>query len=220
MSLLKPEFIEATTLDDAWHQAVYLLLNKGYRYKIDDGSYKGETRLEFDYVTIHITKPWEEPRLPQIPSHIGIPNPVAQDYVDDYFANYLMRGEKAENEEYTYGERLHISLDTCIDRYRRYGSGNNQLILQVGRPEDIQLPDPPCLRHIDTKVRDNVLHFVVYFRSWDLWGGFPANLAGFQLLKEYMAGEIGCEDGEMIVSSKSLHIYKYVEELAKMRFGK
>jgi len=34
-----------------------------------------------------------------------------------------------------------------------------------------------------------LLHFVLYFRSWDLWGGFPAKLAGIQLLKEYMASD-------------------------------
>ena len=57
----------------------------------------------------------------------------------------------------------------------------------------------------------------VYFRSWDLWGGLPANLAGIQQLKEYMAGQIGVDDGEMIVESKGLHLYGYAEELAKLR---
>ncbi len=45
----------------------------------------------------------------------------------------------------------------------------------------------------------------------------PANLAGIQTLKEYMAGEIGVEDGEMIVNTKGLHLYGYAEDLAKMR---
>ena len=53
--------------------------------------------------------------------------------------------------------------------------------------------------------------------SWDLFSGFPANLAGIQVLKEYMAGEIGVEDGEMIVESKGLHLYGYAEDLAKLR---
>jgi len=61
------------------------------------------------------------------------------------------------------------------------------------------------------------LNFVVYFRSWDLWSGFSANLGGIQLLKEYMAGEIGVEDGEIIASSKGLHLYDYTWELAKLR---
>jgi len=33
-------------------------------------------------------------------------------------------------------------------------------------------------------------------------------------LKEYMAGEIGVSDGELIASSKGLHLYEYSWELA------
>ncbi|MQY73647.1 MAG: thymidylate synthase, partial [Dehalococcoidia bacterium] len=65
-------------------------------------------------------------------------------------------------------------------------------------------------------VRHNRLNFVVYFRSWDLWAGFPSNLAAIQLLKEYMASEIGVEDGEIIAMSKGLHLYEYSWELAKI----
>ncbi|HQO78238.1 MAG TPA: thymidylate synthase, partial [Thermodesulfobacteriota bacterium] len=107
-----------------------------------------------------------------------------------------------------------------IRRFRTEGFGTNQIILQVGQPSDLLLNDPPCLRHIDLRIRDSMLHFFPYFRSWDLWGGFPANLAALQLLKEYMAMEIGVADGEIVAASKGLHIYKHVEELAKLRFGK
>ncbi|MGD9037387.1 MAG: hypothetical protein PVF10_12560, partial [Syntrophobacterales bacterium] len=49
------------------------------------------------------------------------------------------------------------------------------------------------------------------------WNGYPANLGGVQLLKEYMASEIGVGDGEMIVASKGLHIYDYAFDVARMR---
>ena len=80
-----------------------------------------------------------------------------------------------------------------------------------------EFPVHNCLRHIDTRIQDNALHFFVYFRSWDLWNGLPANLAGIQTLKEYMATEIGVNDGEMLVESKGLHLYGYAENLAKLR---
>ena len=79
------------------------------------------------------------------------------------------------------------------------------------------LKDPACLRAIDSRIQDGALHFVVYFRSWDIFSGLPANLAGIQILKEYMAGEIGVKDGEMIVESKGAHLYGYAERLAKLR---
>jgi thymidylate synthase len=37
-----------------------------------------------------------------------------------------------------------------------------------------------------------------------------------QLLKEYVASEIGVEDGELIALSKGLHLYDYTWELAKV----
>jgi thymidylate synthase len=36
-------------------------------------------------------------------------------------------------------------------------------------------------------------------------------------MKEYMASSIGVADGEIIASSKGLHLYDYVWELAKLR---
>jgi len=108
-------------------------------------------------------------------------------------------------------------IEWIIDTYKQHGARNNQMVLQVAEPTDITLIDPPCLRSIDTRIQDNKLHFIIYFRSWDLWGGLPANLAGIQHLKEYMANEIGVEDGEMIVESKGLHLYGYAEDLAKIR---
>ena len=89
--------------------------------------------------------------------------------------------------------------------------------MSVARPEDIELSDPPCLRSIDTRIKDGKLHFIVYFRSWELWSGMPANLGAIQLLKEYMSAEIGVEDGEIIASSKGLHLYSYAWDLSRQR---
>ncbi|MBL7053375.1 MAG: thymidylate synthase [Candidatus Portnoybacteria bacterium] len=81
-------------------------------------------------------------------------------------------------------------------------------------------PSSQCLRGIDTWIDKGKLHFWVYFRSWDHWGGFPVNLGGIQLMKEYMASQIGVEDGSLIVSSKDLHVYEHTWIVALMRLGK
>ena len=209
-------FIEARDLPDAWFQCVYQILEKGRTYTIDRGSYKGQKRLEFDYVTVHIKFPITRPLLPDIPPALGIPNPVATDYLDQYLP-YLMTSAKKEGEEYTYGEYLEPQIDEVIRMYREEGHGTNQAYMTVGEPRTIYLEDPPCLRGIDTRIKDNKLHFITYFRSWDLWNGFPANLGAIQLLKEYMAESIGVEDGEIIAASKGLHLYDYIWELAKLR---
>ncbi len=111
-------------------------------------------------------------------------------------------------------------IQQVIKDYKEKGYGTNQETMEIAMPSDITLQDPPCLRIVDTRIRYGKLHFMVYFRSWDLWGGFPSNLAGLQLVKKFMADEIGIEDGEMIASSKGLHLYKYAWELAEARAHK
>jgi len=106
-------------------------------------------------------------------------------------------------------------IELLIWTYKERGFRNNQMVLQVGHPADMLLKDPPCLRHVDTRIQDGKLHFFPYFRSWDLYSGFPANLAALQLMKEYVALCIGVDDGEMIATSKGLHLYGYVIDLAK-----
>jgi thymidylate synthase len=111
-------------------------------------------------------------------------------------------------------------MELMIWTYKNRGPRNNQMILQVGKPTDMLLTDPPCLRHIDTRIQDGRLHFFPYFRSWDLYGGFPANLAAIEMMKQYCAEQIGVENGEIIASSKGLHIYDYVFEIAEAIRGR
>jgi len=210
------EFITARDLPDAWFQCVYKILQVGREYVIQRGSYEGQKRLEFDYVTVHIKYPGTRPLIPDIPPHLGIPNPVAEGYLEEYLP-YLMTSKKRPGEDYTYGQYLEEQIKEVIRMYREDGFNTNQAYMTVGDPNSIYLKDPPCLRGIDTRIQEGKLHFIVYFRSWDLWNGFPANLGAIQLLKEYMAQEIGVDDGEIIASSKGLHLYDYVWELAKLR---
>ena len=257
--MLEPLFIKATNLSDAWFQTLYKCVEKGRSFTINRGSFAGQKRLEFDFMTIHITHPSSIPLIPKVNPALGFPDPVDEEYLDDYLP-YLMTGEEKEGESYTYGQRIckynldylpadykrlteiliqekeiwedsniliqennnyYINqMELMIWTYKNKGYRNNQMILQVGQPSDMTLIDPPCLRHIDTRIQDGKLHFFPYFRSWDLYGGFPANLAAIEMMKQYCAAQIGVENGEIIASSKGLHIYDYVFEIAEAIRGR
>ena len=174
--------------------------------------------------------------IPKMPEGSNIVPPVDDGYIEQYLP-YLMTSEIDPQEQYTYGSRIngHSYIyndrggETILDQYSHFVEllkktpGTNQAILQVGEPADMLLPDPPCLRHIDMRVKKHIdksyLIYYPYFRSWDLWGGFPANLAGIAVMQKAMADDIGVECGPMIASSKGLHLYGYVEEMAKLRRG-
>jgi thymidylate synthase len=204
--------VEARDLSEAWFLCLRKTLTQGHEYRVERGSYAGQRRKELDFVAVQIKNPGTRPLIPDVPQ--GVPPPTSMEYVESYLP-YLMTAHKGEGEQYTYGQYLEEQIPKVIKMYREDGFNTNQAFMAVGDKKSISLADPPCLRAIDTRIRDNRLHFIVYFRSWDLWAGFPSNLAAIQLLKEYMAGEIGVGDGEIIASSKGLHLYEYAWELAK-----
>ena len=210
--MVKISVIEARDLSEAWFLCLRQTLADGYEYKIDRGSYAGQRRKELDMAVVQVTYPGTRPLVPDVPP--GVPPPSTMEYVESYLP-YLMTAHRKKGEQYTYGQYLEKQIAEVIRMYREDGYNTNQAFMAVGDKESLSLPDPPCLRMIDTRVREGKLNFIVYFRSWDLWAGFPSNLAAIQLLKEYMAGEIGVEDGELIAMSKGLHLYEYAWELAK-----
>jgi thymidylate synthase len=167
------------------------------------------------------------------------------EYVEGYFANYLMDPKLEPNETYRYSTWLQPGVERVIEQLKD-APGNNQACISIGgyMPMEMEnvdtrqkLPnvafdtddmidpgtdqrDPACLRLVDFRLdQQNVLHMVVYFRSWDLWSGLPANLAGLQLLKEYVGQQLGAEDGSIIASSKGLHIYDHAIQVAASRVG-
>ncbi|ACZ61855.1 MULTISPECIES: thymidylate synthase [Dehalococcoides] len=213
---MKITSVEARDLSEAWFLCLRQVLTDGYEYTIERGSYSGQKRKELDMITVHIKNPGNRPLIPDVPP--GVPAPSTMEYIDNYLP-YLMTAHRAEGEQYTYGQYLEAQIAKVIKMYKETGFNTNQAFMTVGNPETLDLEDPPCLRSIDTRVRYGKLHFIIYFRSWDLWAGFPSNLAAIQMLKEYMAAEIGVEDGEIIAMSKGMHIYDYAWDIAKTAAG-
>jgi thymidylate synthase len=208
--------IKARDLSEAWFLSLRKTLTHGNEYKIDRGSYAGQRRKELGLVIVHIKNPATRPLIPDVPQ--GVPPPSTMEYVESYLP-YLMTAHRAKGEQYTYGQYLEKQIPEVIKMYKEQGPNTNQAYMTVGDEKSIFLTDPPCLRGIDTRIHDNKLSFIVYFRSWDLWAGFPSNLAAIQLMKEYMASEIGVDDGELIGISKGLHVYEYAWDLAKAAIG-
>ena len=207
--------INSLTISEAWWRALRACLAQGYEYTITSGSTgtQDKKRRELDMVAIQITKPGIRPLVPDVPA--GVPAPTDDAYLNDYL-HYLLTDAKAPDEEYTYGMYIQDQFAEVVEMYKRGGFETNQATITVGDKSSIYLGDPPCLRLIDTRVRYGALHWIVYFRSWDCWGGLPSNLGGLQLAKEMMADMIGVEDGELFAFSKGLHIYDSEWEVAEM----
>lgn len=242
--------IEATTLPDAWFQLIYNILEHGRDFTISQGSFAGSVRKEFDFVMIHIKRPFERdlegfPLVPEVPEGSNLTPPVDRAYLAQY-APYLLTGEIADGESYTYGSRLNYErlskgeidevirlkniifrdhcgsdelgkiiyqgkglsqVDLAIEVYREFPR-TNQMCLQVAKPKDMLLIDPPCLRHIDTRLQDGKLHFYPYFRSWDL---YCIDEKSEILTKDGWKGKDEVNIGDMVASlNEYLNVIEYV----------
>ena len=208
--------VEARDLNEAWFRCIREVVTHGYEYTIDKGSYAGRKRRELDMVMVQVLNPGIRPLAPTTSQGAA---PTTDTDIENYMT-YLMTDTKQPGEQYTYGADLAPQIEEVIKRYKKYGYENNQLCMSIGNRDSLFLTDPQCLRLIDTRVRYGALHFVVYFRSWDLYAGFPVNMGGLQLLKEYMASQIGVKDGELIAFSKGLHLYDHFWDLANSVIGR
>ena len=230
--------INATSIADAWFRLLYEVLPEAgasYRQEIQKGSFEGEQcRFQFPAAAILIQYPQVD-IVPVIPDGLGIPAPTTMEYIEDYFANYLMDPTLGENETYKYASRIHAPMDkggTQLSRVMnvlKHTPLTNQAIIEIGSPTDYDTCvgndgklEPPCLRLLDFKVLphpDGKLYLSVtcYFRSWDLWAGFPTNLGGIELLKQFVAMQAGLENGPMYAYSAGLHVYGHHEEIVRLR---
>jgi thymidylate synthase len=232
-------YIEATNIDDCWHSLLFNIAKYGTTYKITSGSFEGNTRLEFPFVSGYIKNPHTERLAPYIPEGLSISPPTTDDEIYDYFANYLMNPVLFEHEEYRYSQWINeiiedkkekesdkiktiSALEWVIRHFKEKGHGNNHCCLTIGSNRMLSSYDgetkgsTPCLKIIDFKIKYGKLILIVYFRSWDLWSGFPTNIGGLTLLNQYTAGEIGVEPGPIAFSSGGMHCYdfqlKFLEE--------
>lgn len=227
---MKPAFVNARDLGDAYFQLIYQCSYKGIKYTIDEGSNKGGYRLEFPFAAGYIQFPHTRPLAPIMPE--GVSPTTTDEKIEYYFYNYLMNPSLVVNEEYKYatwinGMRINLAtgifesqLDWCIRHFKEKGYGNNHCYITVGTPEinfnydfpyknETERRTSPCLRGIDIKIKGNQVILGVNYRSWDLFAGWPENMGGFTLLNEYIAEALQIEPGPLCFSSMGLHIYDY-----------
>lgn len=218
--------IKSWDIPDAWFQALWRIWIEGDIFKVGYGSEETETKKL--NLSIEITHPENRPL-------INDKAPCDMKYVNEYFATYLwFPKDETNTSSYTYGDRLRKpidQLDLAIERLITEPN-DRQVTLVVRRPDDIckflgeKKHEPPCLTMIDLEILNNELHTTAYFRSWDCYGGLPANIAGIQLLAEQIVKDINetgqypfgeLKTGKLILHSKNCHIYKrcypMVEEL-------
>jgi thymidylate synthase len=220
----RPVVVNATNLEEAWVRLMYNAIDRGRPYLVTEGSRAGQHRMTMDVAIANIKHPELRPLYPL--GKAGQVVPIDEVAIKKYFENYVYSDSPPKpNEHYNYSDYIYPLANAIMDYYAKKGFGNAHCTIRVGQPscfldyndpykDETERKTTPCLLAIDTRIIENNLLFYVYYRSWDLFSGYPLNNAGFQELKElmcaYIAGhtDVELEPGPTVTVCKDLHLYE------------
>jgi thymidylate synthase len=128
-----------------------------------------------------------------------------------------------------YGYRLKhaFGIDQICRAYLSLKSNacSRQIVLQIWDPK-IDLPadngtpkseDIPCNLTSLLQIRNGSLYWTQISRSNDMIRGVPYDILQFTLLQEFYASWLGCDVGEYVHISNSMHIYKNCLDVFRVR---
>lgn len=201
--------VRASTIKEAYLQAVNTVLRNGYEVADERGSKTREilnlsTHIAFPEGSTNDTNPLED-------------TPIGSVWNEDRLELYVDEFLEADNHGfiYTYGERL-FGFDTnqiedCIIRLERNSRTRRATAVTLRPMVDSLREDIPCLIMVDFKIRDRMLYTTGVWRSHDVYGAYFPNLIGLYRLAGYVqyALEYAVDIGPISTHSISAHIYEH-----------
>ena len=194
--------------------------------EILDNGKKIEETLEINNISICI-------RLPLKDTYKIFENvtPVAAKHMDQMILKSIPNLDKTHYERlHNWKERKYQS--ECIKEFKQLSPISDQIVmmhydqikevikrlkenpfskravLTLWSPEDVN--DEYAMPWVSSQlmIRENKLIMTNFFRSLDIWNGFPYNCVGIANLQADIADRIGVETGEFIIHIGSAHTYK------------
>lgn len=184
----------------------------GLRYILEDGkmlnSERGKVLTVFNLVC-YIENPLEK--------MIHKKSPYDKKFLDSY-KDQLLYGVKlpeGQEFEYNYHDRIFNydnktnQIENCINRLKE-NKYTRRAVFNTGLPQiDNNRENIPCLVEGGFYFDGYNLNLDCKMRSWDFYGGAPANLYAFAYLLNYVAENVELVPGSLNVTGRVLHIYKY-----------
>lgn len=206
----------ARDIPEAWFYLLRKILTSGVQKETLTGATKGEDRLELDFAYVEILQPWIQPMIPVVPQ--GIPAPTDEKMISELYAATRYNYQLRPGVDY-YGYHLERQIDFAIDQYKKVGSDLDQMCLMVSPPDNLFIEDPWCLKLLDTKIQDDGLCLIAYVRGLDIWQGFIYFSATLEHIKQQMAEDIGCKNGQLYMIGKTFILHRHQWDIARTAVG-
>lgn len=221
----------------AWRQTLGRIMEDGIEDQTQWGEvFEKQSRAKYLHrCLIHVREPLRD--------MIDDMAPFTRKYGEEYAMRYLLGRPELhvgegdvqleEGEVYTYASRARWDrndrekfgrepidqLNYAIDALRK-DLTTRRASVAIGRPWDLTLDEPACLRAYVFQALDaDTLGLTLFMRSNDAYGATHANQFGFARLAEFVAMNTGFKRVEVTLLSVNMHIYgdswKAVEDLLR-----
>ncbi len=132
------------------------------------------------------------------------PNPKLEKTLHGRLHNFMMGFENDIGDDFV------VSYDQISEVLKRLKENpfTKRAVLTLWSPEDTNDKYAPPWISSQLMIRDNKLIMTNYFRSCDIYNGFPFNCLGIAKLQKEIADKLSVEVGEFILHIGSAHIYK------------
>jgi len=194
--------IRAKTVGMAW----IILLSKIMRFGHIKKSHHSTTQKELLNIVAVITD--EDPEEPRWYDFFNFTKKELEAYYPQ-----VLTANKIQGINYTYGQRLmdHEGVDqirSVIEKLKKEPFTRRAIAVTWDVGKDVYNEHAPCLDLVNFIVQDNRLFMNAYFRSHDMYRGWPQNAFALRKLQKHVSEETGIKMGSMTIFSASAHIYE------------
>lgn len=177
-----------------------------------DTSYEHESRLGITSEIIGATLVFQQNDIPYrigMTRRLGIVEllQVLSGYFDErHIAKVAPNLKYKYGLTHAYGIKIFHQLPKVINQLAD-NPETRRAILYIGKPEDGQEEEKPCMQMLQFQIRDKHLYTSVYARSWDAVSGLPYDVMVINGLSQVIGNLLDLYMGFTIFHIGSLHVY-------------
>lgn len=220
---------EGDTVAQTWLKILNLIVRYG---KTEKTRYASSNQLK-EILNLTAVVNRENPEKEYFPHYL----PFSYQELKAYYPE-MMTKRRIPGAAYNYGDRIrhHLILKTgdangniiFIDQIKEIISllkrrpFSKKAFAVLYRADDwkkVETSDTPCLTQLHARITQNKLFLTAYFRSQDMFHGWPRNAFALRRVQKEIADGVGMPMGPLTIITMSAHIYaddwKTAEEILK-----